>query len=181
MMHQLARRRYTSGMSDDPGLDEEERRVWRAYRSAHSQLVRELDRRLQADSGISQADFAVLSALAEAPDRRLRIGRMAELLAWEKSRVSHQVSRMESRGLLTRTECDLDARGTWIEPTPQGRRTLLGAIRTHSVAVRELFLGLLSEVERTAVRESSERVLEHLEPCEAVDADAEASAERASA
>jgi len=63
------------------------------------------------DAGISQADFIVLGRLSEAPDRRLRTGELAELLAWEKSRVSHQLKRMVQRGLVTREECGDDARG----------------------------------------------------------------------
>ena len=75
--------------------------------------------------------------LSEAPDRKLRTGELAELLAWEKSRVSHQVARMEARGLLERTECDTDGRGTWVGLTDEGRRILLGSMREHAAAIRE--------------------------------------------
>ena len=107
-------------------LSDEDWGLWRDFVAMHRHLARELDRQLQRDAAISQADFSVLLVLSEAPDRKLRTGELAELLAWEKSRVSHQVARMESRGLLERTECDTDGRGTWVGLTNEGRRTLLG-------------------------------------------------------
>ncbi|MES1169668.1 MAG: MarR family transcriptional regulator, partial [Leifsonia sp.] len=67
-------------------VSDEDWGLWRGFVAMHRQLSRELDRQLQRDAGISQADFSVLVVLSEAPDRRLRTGELAELLAWEKSR-----------------------------------------------------------------------------------------------
>jgi DNA-binding MarR family transcriptional regulator len=152
-------------------VSEEDWGLWRGFVAMHRQLARELDRQLQRDAGISQADFSVLVVLSEAPDRRLRPGELAELLAWEKSRVSHQVARMEARGLLERTECDTDGRGTWVGLTTDGRRTLLGATREHSTAIRELFFDNLQQHEKAAIAGASNRILEHINPiaCEIVD------------
>src|SRR6188768_946715 len=94
-------------------LDDEEVDVWRAFSLMRRQLDLTLERRLQADGGISSADFAILVALQDEPSRRLRAGRIADLIGWEKSRVSHQLKRMENRGLVTREECGDDARGVW--------------------------------------------------------------------
>src|SRR6185369_9061732 len=99
--------------------------------------VSEQDWQLQRDAGISQADFSVLIRLSESNGQRLRTGELAELLAWEKSRVSHQVTRMEARDLLERTECDTDGRGTWVGLTDEGRRVLESASGDHAGAIRE--------------------------------------------
>ena len=127
-------------------------------------LVAELDRRLQADAGISHPEYTVLLSLNEAPERRLRTGELAELLAWEKSRVSHQVARMESRGLVERTPCETDGRGTWIVLTAEGRRLLLRAMRDHAAAIRELFVDVLTDDEKASMRAASIRMLEGLDP-----------------
>ena len=119
-------------MTADEELSDQDWAVWRDFMSMSGQLSRELDRRLQADAGISHADYSVLVVLQQASDHQLRTGELAELLAWEKSRVSHQVARMEARALVSRRECDTDGRGTWIEPTAEGRRVLLGAMRNHN-------------------------------------------------
>jgi DNA-binding MarR family transcriptional regulator len=145
-------------------VSDEDWGLWRDFVAMHRHLARELDRQLQRDAAISQADFSVLVVLSEAPDRKLRTGELAELLAWEKSRVSHQVARMESRGLLERTDCDTDGRGTWVGLTNEGRRTLLGATREHSAAIRTLFFDNLHQAEKAAIAGVSARILEHINP-----------------
>jgi DNA-binding MarR family transcriptional regulator len=160
-----------SDMSTVSEVSESDWQLWRDFNAMHQQLARELDRQLQRDAGISQADWVVLRVLSEAPDRRLRTGELAELLAWEKSRVSHQVTRMEARGLLERTECDTDGRGTWVGLTSDGRRTLLGAMSEHALAIRQLFFDNLAESEKSAISEASRRILDHINPeaCEIAD------------
>ena len=145
--------------------------LWRSFRSMNQQLSRELDRQLQRDAGISQADYGILLVLFEAPQKRLRTGEIAELLGWEKSRVSHQVARMESRGLVERTECESDGRGTWVGLQADGTRSLLGAMREHATAIRELFLAELEPAEKEIIQKAATRVLGKLNPvaCDLVD------------
>jgi DNA-binding MarR family transcriptional regulator len=145
-------------------LSDQEWSVWRDFTAMSGQLARELDRRLQADAGISQADYSVLLALHRAPRHRLRTGELAELLAWEKSRVSHQVARMESRKLLSRSECDTDGRGTWVSATSEGRRTLLGAMGNHNQTIQTLFFDVLSSEQRDAIGDAASQVLTTLGP-----------------
>ena len=147
--------------------------LWRSFRSMGEQLGRELDRQLQRDSGISQADYGILVSLFEAPERQLRTGELGELLAWEKSRVSHQVARMEARGLVKRVECESDGRGTWVTLQPDGTRALLGAMREHAAAIRDLFLEQLEDDEKEVLRTAAQRVLLKLNP-EACELDAKA-------
>lgn len=147
--------------------------LWRSFRSMGEQLGRELDRQLQRDSGISQADYGILVSLFEAPERQLRTGELGELLAWEKSRVSHQVARMEARGLVKRVECESDGRGTWVTLEPDGMRALLGAMREHAAAIRDLFLEQLEDDEKEVLRAAARRVLLKLNP-EACELDARA-------
>ncbi|MEP6482755.1 MAG: MarR family winged helix-turn-helix transcriptional regulator [Rhodoglobus sp.] len=151
-------------MTADEQLSDQEWAVWRDFMAMSGQLLRELDRRLQADAGISHADYSVLLVLQHASDHQLRTGELAELLAWEKSRVSHQVARMEARSLVQRTECDTDGRGTWIAPTSEGQRVLLGAMRNHSRTIRELFFDALRDDQRTAVGDAAQNVLDRLSP-----------------
>ena len=151
-------------MAVDDELDAQESAVWRDFMTMSSQLSRELDRRLQADAGISHADYSVLIMVHGAADHQLRTGELAELLAWEKSRVSHQVARMEARGLVVRRECDTDGRGTWIAPTDEGRRVLQGAAANHTRTIRALFFDVLSDEQRVAFGDASQHVLDKLSP-----------------
>ena len=147
-------------MPTDVDVTDQNWQLWREFLTMHRHLARTLDRRLQRDAGISQADFSVLLRLSEATTERLRIGELAELLAWEKSRVSHQVTRMEARTLLTRSDCVEDGRGTWIELTDHGRRVLEEATADHAAAIRTLFLDRLGDDEKVVLGEISRRVLD---------------------
>jgi DNA-binding MarR family transcriptional regulator len=138
--------------------------AWHQFTAMRWQLDRALERQLQRNSGLSGPDYHVLITLFGAKNRRLRARDLGDLLAWEKSRVSHQVSRMESRGLVDRQECPEDARGTWIGITAEGRRTVLGAMRGHSESLRRYFLDVVTEPELELLRGISARVLGAIDP-----------------
>jgi DNA-binding MarR family transcriptional regulator len=126
-------------------LDAREQRAWRGYLAMQAQLQATLHRRLQADAGLSLADFDVLVALSDR-DEPVRAGELAGLLQWEKSRLSHHLARMERRGLVAREDCPDDARGAFVVLTDAGRRAQEAAAPAHVAAVRELvFDGLAPE------------------------------------
>ncbi len=145
-------------------MSAEELELWRTFFLMRRQLDLTLERRLQADAGISSADYAILVSLYEEPTRRLRAGRIGDLIGWEKSRVSHQLSRMEQRGLVSREMCGDDARGVWIVLTDEGSRSVLSAMRDHNAAVREFFFDALDSDDLAAIKRSSVRVLDAINP-----------------
>jgi DNA-binding MarR family transcriptional regulator len=148
----------------DPTVSAAEWEAWRAFLDMRAHLDRELERQLQRDAGLSSADYGILDTLSKARDRRLRGRDLGELLAWEKSRVSHQVSRMEARGLVDRQECPEDARGTWIGITPEGRRTYLRATRDHGTTLHKYFFDVLKPGELELLAGISRRVLDAIDP-----------------
>jgi DNA-binding MarR family transcriptional regulator len=161
-------------MSEVSGVSDDEWETWRAFRAMRRQLDLVLDRRLQQDAGISGPDYEILLTLFEAPNRQLRSRELGEQLGWEKSRLSHQVTRMEARGLVERTECDTDLRGTWIGITALGRRTTLGAMRDHALTIRRLFFDVLDDDDKHVLREISTRVLDTIDPPACAEAEREA-------
>jgi DNA-binding MarR family transcriptional regulator len=98
-------------MTQPRWLDEREQRAWRGFTTMHGRLSRELGRRLLRDSGLSNADYEVLVPLSEAPDGQLRARDLARGVGWEKSRLSHHLTRMQQRGLIERLECPTPAHG----------------------------------------------------------------------
>jgi DNA-binding MarR family transcriptional regulator len=128
------------------------------------ELETALERQLQRDANVSMAEYGVLLALFESPDRQLRARELGRVLSWEKSRVSHQVTRMEKRGLVERRECDTDLRGTWIGITPDGSRAVLGVVREHAATLRSLFFDVVTPAELAALRTASQRVLDVVTP-----------------
>jgi len=121
-------------------LDEDEQRAWRSYLELQRRLSRHLAQQLQRDAGLSEADYEVLVNLSEAPGHRLRSFELCDVLGWEKSRLSHHLTRMERRGLVTREECRTDARGADVVLTAEGQTTIERAAPRHVAEVRERFV-----------------------------------------
>lgn len=147
-----------------PAVSPDEWQAWRSVFSMQRTLERALERTLQDGADISTPDYEILLALFEAPGRRMRARELGERLDWEKSRVSHQVTRMEKRGLVERTLCDTDGRGTWIGLTPDGSRAVLGAMREHAASMRRYFFDVVTPEELDVMSAASRRVLDTIVP-----------------
>ncbi|MGH3866099.1 MAG: MarR family winged helix-turn-helix transcriptional regulator [Pseudonocardiaceae bacterium] len=150
-------------MNNTRWLDEGEQRAWRSYLQMHGQLLARLNRQLQADSGLSLADYEVLVQLTEVPDGRLRPFELQRGLQWEQSRLSHQLTRMQRRGLVSREGCTDDGRGAFIVLTEAGRRAIEAAALGHVDAVRRLFFDGLTRDQITLLGRLSTQVLNRLD------------------
>ena len=146
-----------------PWLSEREQRAWRGFHDLRTQLLSQLGRQLQRDSGISEADFEVLVTVSEAPGQRLRAVDLGRRLAWEKSRLSKQVTRMEGRGLVSREECRPFGRGADVVLTAEGRRVIDAAAPLQAVEIRRLFIDLLTPEQLDSLAEISRVVLANLD------------------
>ena len=149
-------------MNNPRWLDEREQRAWRSYLQMHGQLLARLNRQLQADSGLSLADYEVLVTLSEVPAGRLRPFELQRGLQWEQSRLSHQLRRMEQRGLVSREGCTDDGRGAFVALTDAGRRAIVAAAPGHVDAVRRLFFDGLTGDQITMLGQLSTQVLDRL-------------------
>ncbi|MCW2612115.1 MAG: hypothetical protein QOC93_2329 [Actinomycetota bacterium] len=149
-------------MTDTRWLDEREQHAWRAYLRMQSRLSAQLNRRLQADSNLSLADFDVLVALTDRPEERLRVSELARVLQWEKSRLSHHVGRMERRGLVVKEDCDDDGRGAFVVLTPEGRRVIEAAAPSHVDTVRRLVFDDLTPEQVATLDTIAQQVLARL-------------------
>src|ERR1700759_3240693 len=108
-------------------LSDDEQRAWRTYLRMSSLLPAALNRELQQDSGLTLPEYEVLVQLSETPQHRLRPFQICEARNWEQSRLSHQLTRMERRGLVTRQECEADGRGAFIELSSAGAEAISAA------------------------------------------------------
>jgi DNA-binding MarR family transcriptional regulator len=151
-------------MAETPTLEPEEWELWDTWMRAQRLLARELDRGLQRDCGISKAEFSMLVTLRQAPGRQMRVGELAESLDWEKSRVSHLLTRMENRGFVERPQGEAGGRRTGIGLTSKGRRAAQSAILRHGGNIRRYFLDSLTAEQAAAIRAWSEQVVDRIEP-----------------
>ncbi|GAB2796191.1 MarR family winged helix-turn-helix transcriptional regulator [Amycolatopsis magusensis] len=146
-------------MSEPRWLSEREQQVWQAYLAVQRELHAAQERQLVRDSGLSTADYTLLAPLSEAPDGLLRARELGRRAGWERSRLSHQVSRMEKRGLVVREDCPDDARGSMIRLTAAGREAIEAAAPEHVATVRRFFFDPLSAKEVELLGGAFDRML----------------------
>ncbi|SCE72247.1 DNA-binding transcriptional regulator, MarR family [Micromonospora coriariae] len=142
----------------------EELRVWRDFIETTGALKRQLASRLQVESSLSPADYAVLLALSEAQDRQMRSSELATHIGWERSRLSHHLGRMERRGLIRRQECPTVPRGSEVLLTPAGAEAFQGSTVPHLRAIRELFVDALTPEQLVAAGEIAKALRAKLDP-----------------
>ena len=119
-------------------LNGEEQDLWRLMIAASRKVSRVLDDTLLADADLSSSEFAVLVSLSEAEEQSLRLRDLCADLDWDRSRTSHQVTRMAKRGLVTKEKSPGDARGVLVCLTKDGMRRLESAVPEHVESVRRL-------------------------------------------
>ncbi len=124
-----------------------------------SLLPAALNRQLQQDCGLTLPEYEVLVQLSETPGHRLRPYQICEGLNWEQSRLSHQLTRMERRGLVSRHECAADGRGAFVELTVAGAAAIGAAAPRHVATVRKLVFDQLSEAQGVAFDEACTAIL----------------------
>jgi DNA-binding MarR family transcriptional regulator len=150
------------GQNEPRWLDQAEDRAWRGYLRMRTLLHARILRDLAREAGLSGPDYDVLSHVSEAPGRRSRLGELAERMAWSRSRLSHHLTRMEERGLVTREDCPSDGRGAFVVLTEAGFRVIQAAAPGHIASVRRHFIDLLSRDQLDALTGISETVVGHL-------------------
>jgi DNA-binding MarR family transcriptional regulator len=126
-------------------LTPKEQRAWRAYVAATSLVEDAIDRQLQQDAGMPHLYYSVLAMLSEAPERRLRMTELAEVLKITRSRLTYAVARLEKDGMVRREACQYDKRGSLAILTDEGMATLERAAPGHVDTVRASLFDQLSE------------------------------------
>jgi len=150
-------------MAEPRTLEPDEWDLWHTWMQAQRLLARELDRCLQRDHGISKAEFSVLVTVHRAEGGRLRVGELAESLDWEKSRVAHQLTRMEARGLVERVEAESSGRRIGIMLTASGRDAAEKAVVGHGANIRRLFFDNVTPDQAGALQAWSREAVERFE------------------
>jgi DNA-binding MarR family transcriptional regulator len=143
-------------------ISAEQELAWRRYYRMQTQLLGVLNRELAQQTGLSEADYEVLITLWQSPRATLRARDIRATLIWEKSRLSHQLRRMEVRGLIRRDDCLEDSRGAMVTITSEGVDVIHRAECARLQAVHDHLIGVLSEDQLHALSEISETVLGHL-------------------
>lgn len=133
-------------------LDAEERQAWLALASIMSRLPAQLSRQLHRDAGLSLFEYQMMAGLSEAPERTLRMSRLAEFADGQLPRLSQAAARLEKRGWLTRRPDPEDGRSTLATLTDLGMAKLVAAAPGHVETVRELVFDRLTRAQVKQLR-----------------------------
>jgi DNA-binding MarR family transcriptional regulator len=142
-------------------LTEDEQHAWRIHLDVSRLLMHQLERDLQP-FGLTNNDYEILVNLSEAEGHRMRMSDLAKCTLQSKSRLSHQITRMESSGLVRREDCESDRRGLFAVLTEQGWATMREVAPRHVASVRAHFIDLLPPGSLSTYRTALLPVAHHL-------------------
>jgi DNA-binding MarR family transcriptional regulator len=148
----------TEAKTEPRWLDETEMRAWRGLLRMGWLIDVGIGRDL-TEAGLSFADYHVLANLSETRGHQMRITDLAARISWSKSRLSHQLSRMQARGLVCRSTCPTDARGALAVLTPAGLKAIQNAAPGHVESIRRHLLQPLTPEQVGALADIAEAVL----------------------
>jgi DNA-binding MarR family transcriptional regulator len=144
-------------------LSESEEQAWRSWIMATRKLYAHLGQEIQDEFGLPMGDYEILVRLSEGPDQRLRMSELAKITLASRSRLTHQIDRMEKAGLVRREANPDDRRGLFAVLTDSGLRTLNEAAPFHVEGVRRNVFDILTPEELATVARVSEKVNRHLD------------------
>src|SRR4051794_20376180 len=140
-------------------LDEDQQQAWTSLVGILLRLPAALDRQLQRDAGISSFEYQALSGLSMAPERTMRMSRLAALTEGSLSRLSQVVARLEKRGWIRRTPDPADGRYTLAILTDTGWDTVVAAAPGHVAEVHRLVFDPLTKAQQRQLRDIGQRIM----------------------
>ena len=136
----------------DPGESIE---LWLLWKRAHETVRAAVIADMTAASGLSDAELSVLVQLHESGGV-LRQNAIAAALGWDRTRLSHLLTRMEKRDYVARGKV---ANGVEITLRPAGRRTIDASVPALSASTRRHLLDRLGPDDAKALKDIVERLL----------------------
>jgi len=143
-------------------LNDGERRAWLAYIDASTLLDDYLNRQLRRDSGLTHANYTLLSHLSTARDGALSMSELARRLKITRSRLTHAVARLEQSGHVSRSGHALDRRTQLVALTSTGRTALEQAAPGHVAAVRRAVFDVLTPAQVRHLTDIGEAIAQAL-------------------
>ena len=126
--------------------------TWRFIQRLSDLATGLVEHQIRSAADLSSAEFEVVRCLIEAADGTMRQSELAASLGWDKSRLSHQLTRMAHRELIERHK---SGRVHGVVVTRLGVQKYDLAGSAHRAAVRALLLEHLSAAEREALQRTA--------------------------
>jgi DNA-binding MarR family transcriptional regulator len=141
-------------------LTDEQQQAWRGFVEVLVLVPAALEAQLQRDAGLTHMGYIVLLTLAERPDHRLPMSRLAKQVSASLSRLSHVVARLEGQGWVRRERDADDGRVQIAELTDDGYAKLVDSAPGHVETVQQLIFDRLTPAQTRQLAKLSEALLE---------------------
>jgi DNA-binding MarR family transcriptional regulator len=114
---------------------------WLSFTNIQTKITNELESILQENHQISLKEFYVLLFLSEAPEKKLKLQQLQNMVGLSQSAMSRLVSRFEEKdcGALKRHICIDDRRAIYTSLTAEGEEKLNLASVTLNEALNKIF------------------------------------------
>jgi len=145
-------------------LDDTEQRSWQHFLDTAMRLYILLNRKLMDLHKLTLFDVLLLEMLADSDSGSARMGDLAHALMLTPSRVSQQIRRLESHGLVQRSTSNRDRRGVIATITHDGLARFRPALVTYAQVVRTHYLDQLTRPQMAALGDSSRRINSGMNP-----------------
>ncbi|MBM3944882.1 MAG: MarR family transcriptional regulator [SAR202 cluster bacterium] len=133
--------------------------VWEALLRTVTGLIQTFEREMEETERLPLTWYDVLIQLHEAPEGRLRMQALADLVILSRSGLTRLIDRLEKEGLVRREPSREDRRGSYAILTDKGREVLSRARPLHHRGIFEHFGRHLNRGDLLALR----RVLNKLQ------------------
>lgn len=141
---------------DKNKLNDEEIQLWYKWKGSFQSIFGRVIKEMSERTGLSEGDYGVLDRLDLLGNGSLRQQELAKSMDWDKSRLSHHLTRMEKRNLVMRKPLDAD-RGVQVIITPIGKSVLDDARPIVSMAIRKHFLDQLTDLDIESITKLADR------------------------
>ena len=140
-------------MTEPRWLDETQQQAWQGFLVVFGRALPEIERTFKAN-GLLSVHYGILVALADTPDRTLRLSELADMANTSQSRLSHRLRKLVERGDVSIADDPTDGRVKHATLTGHGRRTLDAISPAHADNVRRLLFDQLSPEQTTALADA---------------------------
>jgi DNA-binding MarR family transcriptional regulator len=145
-------------------LTDDEQACWRAFVAVLLRLPHALEQQLKTDADLTHFEYWVLALVSEANGTQLRLSHLAAFANASLSRVSHVVTRLEKRGLLTRTPCPDERRATLATLTDTGQALVETHAPGHVAEVRRRVFAVLDATDVADLARIANKIAARLDP-----------------
>ena len=129
--------------------------LWILWKRVHETMRNRIVGEVTSEVGLAGPDLSVLAYLFGAGGSA-RQNAIAVGLGWDRTRLSHLLTRMEERGYVTRTKL---TNGVEVTIGPKGRRQLEASMPTLEAAAHRHLLAKLDDGDAEHLRRILERLL----------------------